>query len=99
MADKISKNELFEDFFQIIIREANDDSIYVKKAVNWALRNIGKRNIDLRSNAIKVAKGLLESEHSTAQWIAKNALSELQKENVRMSDYPRSEYRNTLPKN
>lgn len=95
MADKISENELFEQFFPIIIREAHDDRIYVKKAVNWALRNIGKRNIDLNKTAIEVAKKMLDSKSSSAKWIAKNALNELEKENIRMSDYPRNKYRIT----
>ena len=94
MADKISGNELFEQFFSIIKREANDERLYVKKAVNWALRNIGKRNIDLNKRAIDVAGEILNFEPKSAKWIAKNALLELKKENIRMSDYPRSKYRN-----
>ncbi|PZX57903.1 DNA alkylation repair protein [Algoriphagus chordae] len=96
MADKTSENELFEKFFPIIIREATDERLYVKKAVNWALRNIGKRNIDLNRKAIEVAKQILEIDLKSAKWIAKNALVELQKENSRMSDYPRAEYRTSI---
>lgn len=93
MADKTSENELFEEFFSIIKREANDERLYVKKAVNWALRNIGKRNVDLNRKAIEVANEILEFDSKSAKWIAKNALTELQKDNIRISDYPRSEYR------
>jgi len=93
MADKTSDNNLFEQFFSIIKREAHDERLYVKKAVNWALRNIGKRNVDLNRKAIKVANDILEFESKSAQWIAKNALAELQKEGIRMSDYPRAIYR------
>jgi len=93
MADKTSENALFEQFFPIIEREAHDERIYVKKAVNWALRNIGKRNIDLNSGAIELAYAILDSDSKAAQWIAKNALAELQKDNIRMSDYPRAVYR------
>ena len=93
MADKKADNEVFEQFFPIILREANDDRHFVKKAVNWALRSIGKRNIDLRRQAIEVAGDLLEFENRAAKWIAKDALAELQKEGVRMSDYPRGVYR------
>ncbi|TYB78494.1 DNA alkylation repair protein [Bizionia myxarmorum] len=99
MADKTSKNELFEQFFTIIKCEAHDDRIYVKKVVNWALRNIGKRNVDLNRKAIDVAYEILEQEHKSAKWIAKNALAELQKDHIRMSDYPRSEYRKPKMKN
>ena len=93
MADKKAENDLFEQFFPIIKREAHDDRLYVKKAVNWALRNIGKRNVDLNKSAIEIAKELLNFKSTSAKWIAKNALNELEKENKRMSDYPRSIYR------
>jgi len=93
MADKNSENELFEQFFQIIKREANDERLYVKKAVNWSLRNIGKRNIDLNKKAIEVAKEIMNFESKSSKWIAKNALKELQKPDVRMSNYPRTKYK------
>ncbi|GAB5565134.1 MAG: DNA alkylation repair protein [Winogradskyella sp.] len=93
MVDKTSDNNLFEQFFPIVKREANDDRVYVKKAVNWALRSIGKRNRDLNKLAIEVSKQLLEFDSPSAKWIAKDALKELQKDNVRMSDYPRHIYR------
>lgn len=93
MADKKSGNELFESFFELIIREAKDERLYVKKAVNWALRSIGKRNVDLNKKAIRVANEILSFESKSAKWIAKDALKELQKDTVRMSDYPRIEYR------
>tara|TARA_R100001369_G_scaffold87189_1_gene122375 strand:+ start:858 stop:1583 length:726 start_codon:yes stop_codon:yes gene_type:complete len=93
MADKTSENEHFEQFFTIIKREANDDRLYVKKAVNWALRNIGKRNVDINRKAIDVANEILEFERKSAKWVAKNALTELQKETMRLSDYPRAIYR------
>ncbi len=89
MADKKSENELFEQFFPIIKREANDERLYVKKAVNWALRNIGKRNIDLNRMAIDVANEILKFESNAAKWIANDALKELQRDDVRISNYPR----------
>ena len=93
MADKKSDNDLFEQFFPIIKRAANDERLYVKKAVNWALRNIGKRNIDLKEAAIDVANEILKFDSKSAKWIAKNALRELQKDGVRMSNYPREKYK------
>ena len=93
MADKKSENDLFEQFFPIIKRAANDERLYVKKAVNWALRNIGKRNIDLKEAAIDVANEILKFDSKSAKWIAKNALRELQKDGVRMSNYPREKYK------
>ena len=93
MADKKSGNELFEQFLTMVKREAKDDRLYVKKAVNWALRSIGKRNVDLRNKAIEVAKEILDYDSKTSYWIAMDALKELQKDTVRMSDYPRDIYR------
>ena len=93
MADKESDNETFEQFFPIIKRECTDERIYIKKAVNWALRNIGKRNVDLNSKAILVAEQILAMDNKTAKWIAKNALKELTSANVRVSNYPRSIYK------
>lgn len=94
MADKEALNDTFEQFFSIIKRECTDERIYVKKAVNWALRNIGKRNVDLKLRAIAIAKEIAEKNDKTAKWIANNALKELTAEKIRISDYPRSIYRN-----
>lgn len=93
MADKKSGNDVFELFFPMIKASANDDRVYVKKAVNWALRNIGKRNIDLKKRAIEVSNELLDLNTKPALWIAKDALRELQKEGCRVMDYPRHIYR------
>jgi 3-methyladenine DNA glycosylase AlkD len=84
---------VYEKFFPIIIREAEDERIYVKKAVNWALRNIGKRNIDLNKKAIETAKKIIKIDSKAAQWIAKDALRELEKEGINILDYPRHIYR------
>ena len=96
MADKTSENELFEQFFPIIKQAAIDERLYVKKAVNWSLRNIGKRNIDLNGRAIEVANEILKFESKPAKWIAKNAIKELQKDGVRISNYPREKYKKNL---
>lgn len=92
-ADKKALNEVFERFLEIIQREVDDDRTYVKKAVNWALRNIGKRNIDLNKKAIITANKILENPSKSAQWIAKNALKELEQKNPKILDYPRYIYR------
>ena len=96
MADKKSGNELFEQFFPIIKREVNDDRLYVKKAVNWALRSIGKRNIDLNKKAIEVANEILVYESKAAKWIAKDAIRKLEMDSVNILDYPRSVYRKSV---
>jgi len=92
-ADKKANNEVFEQFFPILIEQANDDRIYVKKAINWALRQIGKRNINLQKKAIETANEILKQNSRSAQWIAKDALKELQGEKINILDYPRQIYR------
>lgn len=96
MADKKADNAVFESFFPIIIREAKDERTYVKKAVNWALRNIGKRNIDLHRRASEVAKEILSLDDKTASWIAKDALREFEKKGLNVMGYPRSVYERTV---
>lgn len=93
MADKKAGNDTYRQFFPLIKKEAVDERIYVKKAVNWALRSIGKRNIDLHKAAIRVAEEILTIESKAARWIAKDALRELSKEGVNILDYPRAIYR------
>lgn len=93
MADKKAENRVFENFIPIIENNIEDERIYVKKAVNWALRNIGKRNKDLKAIAIASANRIAKNPTKSAQWIAKNALKELQSQNLNSLDYPRSLYR------
>ena len=93
MADKKADNEVFQPFFTMIEQAATDERLYVKKAVNWALRNIGKRNVDLRKDAIASAERILAMDTKASRWIAQDALKELNKEGLRISDYPRSIYR------
>ena len=80
--DKNANDKMFEKLFPIIIRESNDDRNYVKKAVNWALRNIGKRNKVLNKKAIETAKNILKIESKTARWIANDAIKELTSQKV-----------------
>jgi 3-methyladenine DNA glycosylase AlkD len=54
----------------------------VKKAVNWALRNIGKRNLNLNKAATELAKKIQQMDSKTAQWIAADAIRELESEAV-----------------
>ena len=69
----------FERFFPIIEREASDDRNFVKKAVNWALRQIGKRSDYLRPQAIACAERIAQQETRSARWIARDALKELRR--------------------
>ena len=93
MANKQAENEEYLDFLERIETESCDDRIYVKKAANWALRNIGKRNPDLKKSAISSSRKILQKECKAAQWIANDALKEFEKEGLRSSDYPRHLYR------
>jgi 3-methyladenine DNA glycosylase AlkD len=74
---KKASDQDFEVFFPLIVREANDERIYVKKAVNWALRQIGKRNLALNARAIQVVKEVQALGIRPARWIASDALREL----------------------
>jgi 3-methyladenine DNA glycosylase AlkD len=92
MANKKADNSVFTAFFPHILYASVDDRVYVKKAVNWALRSIGKRNVDLKLEVITLAKEMLLSDHKSAVWIAKDALKELDNDSVRISNYPRNIY-------
>jgi len=75
--DKKAPDEPFAHFLILVEREAPDERNFVKKAVNWALRDIGKRNGDLRTTAVEVAVRLRESGSAAARWVASDALREL----------------------
>jgi 3-methyladenine DNA glycosylase AlkD len=76
--DKEAPDEMFIDFLQVIKCEAVDNRNFVKKAVNWALRNIGKRNTNLNRAAIKVAREIQQIDSKASRWNASNALRELE---------------------
>ena len=76
--DKTAADAQFEPFLALIGREAYDARNYVKKAVNWALRNIGKRNLGLHARAIEIAQQIALQPSRSARWIAADALRELQ---------------------
>jgi len=75
--DKGMGDRDFEQFFPLIKEAATDERNFVKKAVNWALRNIGKRNKALNRRAITVAKEIQKIDSKSARWIAADALREL----------------------
>ena len=76
--DKRAGDERFVHGLALIEREAADDRNFVKKAVNMALRAIGKRNRVLHAAAVAVASRLADSPNATARWIGKDALRELE---------------------
>ncbi len=81
--DKQTGNERFEEFLGIIKENSEDERNFVKKAVNWALRQIGKRNSYLNRKAIETAEEILKKDSKVSKWIATDALRELKSESVR----------------
>lgn len=80
--DKKATDEDFIKFLSMIKREATDERNFVKKAVNWALRQIGKRNLNLNKMAIKMAEEIKQIDSKSARWIAADAIRELTNEKV-----------------
>jgi 3-methyladenine DNA glycosylase AlkD len=80
--DKAAPDERYLEGLVLIEREATDDRNFVKKAVNWALRSIGKRSPMLNREAIAVAKRLAASEDRASRWVGKDALRELTSDSV-----------------
>ncbi len=80
--DKKAPDEGFFQFFPLIIRESGDERNFVKKAVNWALRQIGKRSTLLNARAIEVARDLSRSDNPVTRWIGRDTLKELMNEPV-----------------
>jgi len=82
VSDKKAPDQKFQPFFPLITRESTDERNLVKKAVNWALRQIGKRNKALNQQAIQVAETIVSMKSKSAHWIATDALRELNSEAV-----------------
>lgn len=81
--DKKATDDKFARFLTAIERESADERNYVKKAVSWALRQIGKRNLNLNEAAIERAERIKKIDSKSARWIASDALRELTSEPVR----------------
>ena len=77
--DKKASDKMMEQFFEPILRESSDERNFVRKAVNWALRQIGKRNERLCRKAIAVAKQMQKKGDASSRWIAADALRELER--------------------
>lgn len=75
--DKLAGNEPFVEGLRLIEQAANDERNFVKKGVSWALRLIGRRNLELNAAAVAVAQRLAASSDATARWTGKGALKEL----------------------
>jgi 3-methyladenine DNA glycosylase AlkD len=75
--DRDADDRFFVGFLPLIERHATDGRNFVKKSVNWALRQVGKRNRSLNRAAVQVARRLSRSEDRTARWVGTDALREL----------------------
>ena len=75
--DKDAPDVVFTGFLPIIKRGATDERNFVKKSVNWALRNIGKRNPRLNRAAVSTAKEISRLDSKSARWIGADAIREL----------------------
>lgn len=82
VSDKKARDEKFTQFFPPIKEKSLDERNFVKKAVNWALRQIGKRNLNLNVKAVKLGEEISLLESKSARWIAADALRELKSEAV-----------------
>jgi 3-methyladenine DNA glycosylase AlkD len=72
-----TRDAAFEKFLPAIVRSARDERNFVKKAVNWALRQIGKRNARLNRAALGTARAIARIDSKAARWIAADAVREL----------------------
>jgi len=95
--DKKASDQQFEQFSPLIKKHSNDERNYVKKAVNWALRNIGKRNLALNKKMILLAEEILTIDSKAAKWIARDALRELTSEKVQLRFHSKNK-KNSLGK-
>ena len=82
VSDKKAQDEKFEAFLPLIIKRADDERNYVKKAVSWALRQIGKRNRHLNQKAIAAARQIQKADTRATRWIASDVLRELTDQKV-----------------
>ena len=81
--DKKAPDKTFAAYLPLIRRAATDERNFVKKAVNWALRQIGKRNAALNADALALAEDLIATDDKTARWIGRDARRELTSDAVR----------------
>jgi len=81
--DRSAPDKKFEVFLEEVRRQSSDERNFVRKAVNWALRQIGKRNGVLNRKAIRVAEEIRRSDSKSARWIGSDAIRELRSEAVR----------------
>lgn len=77
-----NKDSDFDRYFEIIRQGSKDNRNFVKKSVNWALRQIGKSNVENNRKALKLAYEILEIDNKSSRWVARGAIRELESEKV-----------------
>lgn len=77
-----NKDYNFDKYFEIIKEGSKDNRNFVKKSVNWALRQIGKSNLENNKKAIELAYEILEMDNKASKWVARGAIKELESEKV-----------------
>lgn len=82
--NKKAPNEKIAEFFSILEAKASDERNFIKKAVNWSLRQIGKRNLFLNKLAIEAAERIKLQNTKSARWVAADALRELKDEKIQL---------------
>ena len=80
--DKNASDESFMHFFAAIERGSEDERNFVKKAANWALGQIGKKDLKLNRVALKAARRIAGKESRSSRWVAADAIRELTSESV-----------------
>jgi 3-methyladenine DNA glycosylase AlkD len=85
--DKKAKDEQFLKFFPLIKKFSTDERNFVRKANNWALRQIGKRNPFLNKKAIELAEEIQKIDSKSAKWIANDAIRELKEKRLLNKNY------------
>lgn len=81
--DKKASDAQIAEFLPVLESKSDDERNFVKKAINWSLRQIGKRNLNLNKLAIEIAENIRLQNTKSARWISADALRELTGESVR----------------
>ena len=77
-----NKNSNFDEYFEIIKEGSKDNRNFVKKSVNWALRQIGKSGLENNRKALELAYEILEMDNKSSKWVARGVIRELESEKV-----------------
>jgi 3-methyladenine DNA glycosylase AlkD len=80
--DKKAGDDKFTVFYPYLLKESHDDRNFVKKAISWAIRSIGKRNAFLAKEMIELSEAIREKEDTASKWIASDAIRELKNKYV-----------------